>query len=228
VTASGNPGCTISTPAIPGLLRYTSTASQFGGAARAAVGGAADIALRVASPPPCAYAAGANPACQAIFALATPPANPAWGAPFGALATTPRPGPSPGRYFVTVTPLGLITGITSTGIGPGLAFPATSYGAPWTTGRVTISVTAAVPPQTFVFSGFDARSGSQGIGSLSLVSGGVTLSALGGAGGQRGWLNLFVGPVTSTVPVLPAYGTVALAGLTALGAAWGLGRRRRR
>ena len=225
VTENGNPGCAIATPAIPGSLTYTATGAQFGGPAQANTGGSANVALRVASGAPCAYGAGANPLCQVIFALATPAPSAAAGQPFGFFNQTAGGTPATGRYYATITTLGAVTGITATGLGPGVPNPATSYGGPWTTGRLTVSQPAATPAELFVLSGSDGRAGATATGSISLVAGAVSARALSGPNANRGWLNLTVGSSIGSVPVLPAYGVAALVGLTALTGAYALRRR---
>jgi hypothetical protein len=184
------------------------------------MGGTANVALRVAASAPCAYAGGANPACQAIFAPATPPAMFGAGNAFGFSTQAAGAAPSPGRYYVTVNPLGTIVGITATGLGPGLPNPATSWGGPWTTGMLTVSQPASVPPGIFVLSGTDARVPPLGTGSISLVSGAISVRGLSGPNANRGWLNLSVGPVLSHVPVMPVAAMIALIAAIAVSGAF--------
>jgi MYXO-CTERM domain-containing protein len=225
VTPAGNPGCT--NPAngtINGLMRYTRTTNQFGGPAQGAAGGAANVGLRVAAGAPCAYAGGVNPGCQVIFALATPNPTGAQGGAFGFINGTAGAAPATGRFHMTVQANGVITGITPTGLGPGLANPATSYGAPWTTGMLTVSVTANVGPnpEVFVMSGADNR--VNGVGTISMVSGSVSDRGTSGPNANRGWLNLNVGP-SGTVPAMSVSGYAAAAGLIVLAGAFALRRR---
>ena len=109
VTPVGNPGCTggLGFPnggSIPGGLRYTALTtrmqgnSQFGGNARAAVTGSADVALRGGlSPAPCSGAS-----CIAVFALASPAGTGAQGGAWNAPANTAGAAPSPGVAIVTI------------------------------------------------------------------------------------------------------------------------------
>jgi MYXO-CTERM domain-containing protein len=130
-------------------------------------------------------------------------------------------GPVP---HATVQANGVITGITPTGLGPGIANPATSYGAPWTTGMLTVSVTANVGPNpsVFVMSGADNR--VNGVGTISMVSGSVSDRGTSGPNANRGWLNLNVGP-SGTVPAMSVSGYAAAAGLIVLAGAFALRRR---
>ncbi|MGH0030251.1 MAG: hypothetical protein ACQGVC_10700 [Myxococcota bacterium] len=218
---------------INGLMRYTATKNQFGGPARANAGGSADVAVKGGSPAPCTAGVGGsvNPACVAAMALATPSPTGAQGAPFGVVIGTAGSAPSPGVIFITVTAAGAITG---TGgftpmSSPGLPNPATSYGAPWTTGMLTVSVTAnAGPtPEIFIMSGSDARA-VNGRGALSLVSGSVSARTLTGPNANRGWLNLQIGPpVGAHVPVMPIAGLAAFGALAALTGGVALRKRNR-
>jgi hypothetical protein len=92
-----------------------------------------------------------------------------------------------------------------------------SKGFPWTTGTVTISVSAALPPEIFFLSGSDER--VAGVGNISLVSGGVTQRALTGSDATLGWLSL-------TLPE-PDAALGAAAALAALALCHGCVRRRR-
>lgn len=216
---------------VTGLLRYTATKSQFGGPARAGIGGSADVALRASGPAPCAYAGGTDPACVAWMARSTPAPTGPDGAPFGVIVTRTGMAPATGRLYVTVTSRGEIQAATPTPQHlPGAPNPATSYGGPWTTGRLTVSLTnnIGVSPSIFVLSGSDARA-ANGAGALSLVSGSVTARKLLGPRAKRGWLNLQIGPPTgAVVPGLPLAALVALAASTALSGGYALRRGSRR
>lgn len=210
VTATGNPGCAGpgAGSGINGLLRYTSTANQFGGPARGFAGGSADVALNPGVPTvPCDYAV--NPGCQVIFALATPAGTGAQGATFNAKVSTSGAAPSPGLFNAVIGAGGAIASVTPTGIAPGLPNPATSYGAPWTTGMLTVQNTAAFgSPETFVLSGSDNR--VSGVGTISLVAGSTSDRGISGPNANRGWLTITIGDVTGT-PALSTWGIGALA-----------------
>ena len=216
VTPAGNPAC--AGPGAPGnvvngLMRYTKTAAQFGGPAQNAVSGTANVAIGTASPP-CTN-------CVALFARANPAPAGAEGAPFGFFNVLPASTPSPsGLAIVNANANGTITAVISPSLGPGLANPGTSFGGPWTTGMLTVSVTAhsGLITEVFIFSGMDSR--IDGVGSISLVSGAVGTRSLHGPNAHRGWLNLTVGapavPAVSRPVLAAAFGLLILAGVHAL------------
>jgi hypothetical protein len=224
VTPTGNPSCAGGT-AGTGLLRYTATAHQFGGAAQAGVGfpgvNGGDVAIRVASGAPC----NGPPDCKAAFFNIQPASVGAGGGAFGFTNMTTPTVASPGSFFATIGALGTVNAVTTVGIGPGLTNAGTSWGGPFTTGMVTASNPSATPPEKLTLTGGDLRASGDGTGMLSLVSGGFSQRQRTGPNANRGWLNLTIGPVISHVPVMPAYGVAALVGLTALSGAYVLRRR---
>jgi hypothetical protein len=207
VLPSGNPLCSgpgASANVIHGLMRYTRTANQFGGPAQPAFTGTVNVAVRGGAGAPC----NGPPSCVVAMALSTPPPLGAWGAPFGVSAQMPHPAPNPGAYFGTVNTWGTVLNL-GTVLGAGLANASTAFGGPWTTGRVTVSVTSTAMGgfQKFTLTGSDNRVG--GVGSISLVSGAIVYRALTGPEAARGHLTLEI----SALPPRPVPG---LAG-------WGLG-----
>ncbi|MGH0032995.1 MAG: hypothetical protein ACQGVC_24650 [Myxococcota bacterium] len=200
ITPAGS-GC-LAPPLAPGVVRYTRTTNQFGGAARSLVQGPATWVARVGSLPPCA-----GPGCVgSLIPIAQPGV---WGAAFGVSGFAPNPAFSPGVFSMTVSTAGLVLA-TGTPLGPGGANPVASFAGPWTTGRVTVSQPSAIGGgQIFIFTGSDARSAG-GQGTLSLVSGGIVTSAAGGPAGTRGWLNLTVLPEPEVGPGA-ALGALAIA-----------------
>lgn len=233
VTATGNPGCSSAsasggpgTPQHPvaGFMKYTATGAQFGGAMRGNGGGTADVAIPAAVPSPalpCDHALPTGPngaPCRIIFALATPAGTGVVGGPFGAAVTSAgAPPPAPGGLRNgKVGGGGTVLSVTSPGIGAGIANPATSFGGPWTTGNLTVSQSAAVgSPEVFVISGTDNR--VNGIGTISLVAGGLSARTLTGPNANRGWLNLTVGGDT---PGLSSWGIGFLAMLLTGAGVW--------
>jgi hypothetical protein len=198
-------------------MRYTKTAAQFGGPAQNAVSGTANIAMFTATAP-CTN-------CLAVFARVDPAPAGAQGAPFGFFNVLPASTPSPsGLAIVNANANGTITAVISPSLGPGLPDSGTSFGGPWTTGMLTISVTNVTPPEIFIFSGMDSR--VNGVGSISLVSGAIGTRSLSGPNAHRGWLNLTVG-----APAVPAVSLPVLAvafGLLILSSVHALRRRRAR
>jgi len=205
---------------VKGLLRYTATGAQFGGAngPGGGIGGSANLAIRVgiASPP--------GPV-TAIFAFATPAPTRATGAAFGFNNVNPlaAPGAASGVGLFTAGFAGTLTNVIASGLGAGLPNTATSWGGPWTTGMLTISQPGTVPPEVFVLSGSDAR--ISGIGRISLVAGALSTRTLSGSSANRGWLNFTVGP-DPNVPALPLSGLVTAFGLLTVAGGYALRRAR--
>jgi hypothetical protein len=220
---TGGPG----TPQHPiaGFMKYTATGAQFGGGMRGNGGGSADVAINlgaVPSPPlPCDHAAPAGPGgapCQVIFALATPAGTGVVGGPFGAMVSSPgAPPPAPGGLRnAKIAANGQVQSVTSPGLGAGLANPATSFGGPWTTDMVTVVQSAAQgTPETFTLTGSDNR--VNGVGTISLVAGGLSARGVSGPNANRGWLNLTVGGDT---PGLSGWGVGVLAMLLGSAGVW--------
>jgi len=220
VTPTGNPACT--GPGAPGnvvngLMRYTKTAAQFGGPAQNAVSGTANIAIFTATAP-CT-------GCLAVFAQVNPAPASAKGAPFGFFNVLPASTPSPsGLAIVNANANGTIAAVISPSLGPGIPDSGTSFGGPWTTGMLTVSVTANLgpSPEIFIFSGMDSR--VSGVGNISLVSGAIGTRSLSGPNAHRGWLNLTVG--APAVPAVSPPGLAAAVGLLLLSSVYALRRRR--
>lgn len=231
ITPSGNPACTDPGTGAPGLhaidgfLKYTKTANQFGGPIRGNAGGTADVGLKgpVPSPPlPCDHAQPAGPGgspCVVAFALATPRPTGEIGGPFKtAGATTAGAGPpAPGGLRnAKVAANGEVLSVTSPGIGPGLANPATNFGGPYTTGMVTINQSGALAsPEVFVATGSDNR--VNGIGTISLVAGGLSDRALSGPNANRAWLNF---TVAGDTPGLSSWGVGLVAVMLGSAGVW--------
>jgi hypothetical protein len=111
----------------------------------------------------------------------------------------------------------------------GLANPVTSVGGPWTTGKITVSQTQALAgAEIFVLSGDDQR--VSGVGSISLVGGGLSKRAISGPHGNRGWMNLIIGSALPSlpVPITSVPGVVALIGLMSLAGGYAVRRRNRK
>lgn len=188
VVPAGNPGCVTPNagPSAHGRLRYTKTANQFGGPAQPFLGGTANVAFAGAAAP----CAGAG--CLFGIARNDPPGTLAIGGPFGFSAMDPGAPNAPGYFTGTVSLGGLVANPVPTGmLNPFPASPFSSFGGPWTTGMLTISVTMPMV-SVFVITGSDARSPS-GAGNLSLVAGSLSrrTMTLGSRAGVA-WLNLAV------------------------------------
>jgi hypothetical protein len=225
------PTCTNpNTKGLAGMLTYKKTAAQFGGPAQAQLGGAKATIWAVAgtSPPPCKHAifGGVGTQCRAIVAYASVAPLVAAGGPFGYQnATTPVQKPM-NFYYVSANSNGTI-GLKAPVATVPFVNSATSYGAPWTTGQLTIQQTAAAgTPETFTITGSDAR--VAGIGNISLVSGSVSQRAASGPNANRGWLNLSVSLKAAPLPSISSWGFASLAFLLLGIAAAGMELARRR
>ena len=162
--------------------------------------------------------------CIYIMVLANPNST-ATGRPgsaFGGSGMIPgSPVPS-GVLQVNIDAAGMIISATPTpAMNPGISNPGTSAGGPWTTGMLTVSVTAALAgAEVFVLSGADSR--ASGVGSISLVSGGMSNRGISGPNANRGWLNLVVGSPLGEVPSISAPGVALLVTLLSLGTGYAL------
>jgi hypothetical protein len=216
VGTGGGFGCaTVNAGIIPGWMRYTATAAQFGGPGQGSLTGYADIAARVAGTPPGVV--------TAIFARATPHPVVAAGGAFYWMNSTAGAGfPPPNGVGVFNATAGgsLVTTLGQHPTAFGLPNPATSWAGPWTTGMISVTNTTA--SETFTLSGSDARTVS-GIGSISLVSAAISARGLSGPNANRGWLNLQIG--AQAVPALSLPGLAAAFGLLALAGGYVLRRR---
>jgi hypothetical protein len=229
VTPTGDPAC--ATPAagptaLAGLMIYTATGAQFGGAMDGRVYGGADVALYGGqSIPPCS-----GSMCRAFMALASPNSTGTGGIgnAFGGTGMSPGAAPPLGALSVTVLANGIILGATPTALsGNGLPNAASSAGAPWTTGMVTISVTAALGgAEIFAITGSDAR--VSGVGAISLVAGSVSNRSLSGPNANRGWLNLSIGSPLGALPSMSGPGIAALVGLMSLAGGYAMRQRNRK
>lgn len=86
----------------------------------------------------------------------------------------------------------------------------TSSGFPWTTGRVVISrPTPLGSAEVFTLTGLDAR--SNGVGTLSLVSGSLADRTINGPEANRGWMRLVLPEPSGSLSC-----AAALAGLLSL------------
>lgn len=227
-TPAGNPNCAGpgAGSGINGRLTYTKTKNQFGGTMRSATTGAsADVAINGGSIP---VKSSSQTNVLALFAFASPVGTGAGGGPFGTIGSTNPGVPNPsGSARVKISPKGLIKNVTLSNQGPGLGNTALSYGGPWTTGRLTISVTvnAGPVPEIFVIEGHDGR--VAGAGALSMVSGSISDRPASGANGNRGWVNWHIGHAfkAPATPAIPVAGLAAVGGLLALAGGYVLRRR---
>jgi hypothetical protein len=223
--AGGRTGAPIATfYGPPGtFIRYVKTAAQFGGPAQTQLLPATPIRLWLnpGAMLPCKHPTfgGANASCIAPLVALKPGTRAAIGAKVGFTTMTPGgpPPKSPNIVAISVpNTTGLIAkslGVKKTGT---ITNAATSFGFPWTTGRITISASGALGSQErFTITGKDSR--VSGAGRISLVSGALSVRKLTGTNASRGWLRL------NLPEPAPAIG--AGAALAALAICHGLARR---
>jgi hypothetical protein len=250
-TASFNPGCdapdafgftqatttagamSVTAPLSNGLVRYTATKNQFGGANGGRTSGTAMVFFNAGGLAvgdlPCTIAK--NPLCiVAISQVVTGSgARGVNGGIFGAKATNAAFMTATGVFTANIGGNGTINAVgvaVKDSMGVPLPFTgqaATSWGFPGTTGRLTISVTqnadAPTEVETFTRTGGDNRTaGGEGI--VVLVGGAVSSRSISGPNGNRGWATYNV-PEPSTI-------LAASAGLFALLGCHQLARRRNR
>jgi hypothetical protein len=232
VPPGGNPGCASpgAGPGILGRAKYVATSNQFGGPVKSILKGqvtptysrGATGVLKGFGVPPCSN-------CMGIFFFATPGPQVAAGNVFNFKQTTPaRVPPFPSGYaFVGVTVGGLVTNVLGPAGKPGLTNKATSYGAPFTTGKIYVTNSSGptgTPVEKFTLSGADNR--VNGIGTISLVAGGVSARTLSKGNANRGWLNLTI-EEWRPGPTMALPGLAALVGLVALAGGYALRRQNR-
>jgi hypothetical protein len=234
----GNPiGSPCTNPTNPGntvqaSIKYQKTSNKFGGVLQSNVGGTVQLwlnagfagtALPCDGVPPGTMTPAPTPTCRgalsAIVPAPTGVVGGAWGNAYsnGAVAAPPI-------YNVKVSVGGVVTS-TGTFLGN---LPAgnnvKSFGAPFTTGIVKVSAPLAKgpgpgtpSPEVFTISGSDNR--VNGIGTISLVAGGVSNRLLSGDNANRNWLNYNVG-ATLAVPAVSNTGLVVLVLLFGLSTTW--------
>jgi len=230
VTDGNNPGCPggiNSHSVVNGIMIYTKTANQFGGPGQTRVGGFATVAFPLAAGAGVPASPSVLGTTSAIMAYANPGTVGAGGGPFGFVQGTtgaPPLNPLGAGVFKVLSNGELKTKTTNIPIN-GLTNPGTEYGAPWTTGMVTVQVTkVAGLPETFMLTGSDMRVNGQG--SISLVAGSVAYRALSKGNANRAWTNLEIGPLNQT-PSMSSHGLAAVFGLLALAGGYVADRRRR-
>ncbi len=187
-------------PAVSAFVRYTATSNQFGGPA---------YQRQVMSPNWIGQINFNDPVFQwdltDLAQTSVPKIFPtlpqnlvqpqAWGGPFRGL--TQRAGAPPGNRvsgFLTafgaaqVGPTTFM--VTAAGAGQGLAQTSTSWGAPWTTGKITVKwITVQGSTSQFTHTGNDQRV-SNGEGGLNLIAGSIAFRTVNKAGANRHFVTL--------------------------------------
>jgi hypothetical protein len=172
--------------------------------------------------PPCTHpfflgGVGGNPACAAALLKAIPAPTGVIGAT-ALFTTTTAGGALPGKNVAIVkatgTPKGTIKAAllaaTNTAVPTNMVTGSTGFF--WTTGRLALHATGAVgTPEHWVISGSDMRTAG-GAGTVSLVSGSLSLRMSSGPNANRGWVVL----VLSDPDKVPSISEVGLAVLVVL------------
>jgi hypothetical protein len=247
-TASGNPGCDapdafgfsttttngqtgVTQPLSNGLVRYTATKNQFGGAGRGRTLGTAMIFFNAGGLAvgnlPCTI--GTQPLCIVGISTTHPSSAPIIGGILAEKVTNPAFTTSTGVFTANIGGNGTINSVGAAvkdSMGNPLPFTGqagTSWGFPGTTGKLTISVTqnqdAPTVLETFTRTGGDNRTaGGEGI--VVLVGGAVSSRSISGPNANRSW-------ATYNVPE-PSVIFAASAGIFALLGCHQLMRRRNR
>ncbi len=222
-TASFNPGClgpattAMGGPTpVNGLVRFTATRNQFGGPALARRSGWARAYFNIGGLVPASLPCSGGLGCQVGVSSIQPPATAIWGARF---ASPPMLQASfmnsPGVFTATLGENGTILALGNPVTSNGQPIPFTnqsamSWGVPWTTGRLTISVPGGLSgPEVFVRTGVDGRNAA-GSGIVTLVSGSLSSRPISGPNGNRAWLTLKI-----PEPRVGLGALVAMAGLVA-------------
>jgi hypothetical protein len=229
VPPGGNPGCPggAANANPTGQMIYMATGNQFGGPLQGRLFGTADVALNLNG-----HTQG-SPVTGAIaqMALASPNATGTGGIgnPFGGRGTSSGPAPNPGRFTIlSGTTSGRISGVVVTGSAlPGQVNGSSGGGGPWTTGVLMVRQSAALgTPESFTLTGSDGR--VSGVGTISLVAGQLSNRQFSGPNGNRGWLNLTIGPAIGALPSMSGPGIAALVGLMSLAGGYAMRKRNRK
>jgi len=222
----GNPGCASGLagphPSVKGIMIYTATSNQFGGPMSGRVYGNANVAFLGTQPAPCT-------GCLALFGGNTPDSTGigAAGNAFGPGSTGGAVTLSPGRISGTISAGGLISNamVTASSL-PGVPNPGTNFAGPFTTGMLTIIQPLALGGiQAFTLTGSDNR--VSGVGSISLVAGGLSNRFISGPGTARSWSNLTIGAPLGALPSMNGVGAAALIGLMSVAGGYAMHRRRK-
>jgi len=224
-----------------GRVKYTATSNQFGGPFEALVGaagskGGASVVLMLPGGfagvgVGCAHPAvgapnatqNADTGCVGIFSPIAVDTHAVAGRPIGP-ATSNFPPAIPGNIRpMAITANGNVTRVlpTAAGTGPVNNVEA-SWGFPYTTGIVNVTAADALgSAEKFTLSGGDSR--VDGVGSISMVSGGLSDRTLSGSNANRAWLNYTV-PGGAPAPSISNGGLVLLSALMLGATLWMLRR----
>jgi hypothetical protein len=197
------------------IVRYKKTIAQFGGPLHTRIHAISPVRqfINLGHQPPCKHPVflGTDPLCRALLIDAQPGSIAALGAKVGFTVMTPgAPAMSPNAVALSIpNTSGLVAKSASLGKTGTFTNKATSAGLPWTTGRVIVSSPEALGYyERFTLTGKDSR--MSGIGTISLVSGGLANRTVSGPNGTRAWLRLTVPEPDSAVGSVVALAVLAL------------------
>jgi len=207
---TGAPNVTFTGPNAGSVVRYQKTVAQFGGPLQTRLGAVTPIRefAFLGHKLPCKHPTfgGIDFTCQAQLIAFSPGSLAVFGAPAGFTAMTSAPAPmSPNIIDASIpAPSFLIAKSASAVMSGVLTDHATSAGFPWTTGRVVVSQPSALGVfEKFTITGMDSR--QMGLGTISLVSGALSVRKYSGPNANRGWLRLTVpepGPMLGAMAAL--------------------------
>jgi hypothetical protein len=224
-----------------GRVRYQATSNQFGGPFEALVGaagskGGASVVLMIPDGFAVAGQGCAHPAvgapnatqtpdtkCVGVFSPIAVDTHAVAGRPIGPPASNFPPAIPGNIRPMAITLAGAVTRVLPTpgGTGPVNNVEA-SWGFPYTTGIVQVSADDALgSAEAFTLTGSDNR--VDGIGTISLVSGGLSDRTLSGSNANRAWLNYTI-PGGAPAPSISNGGLVLLSALMLGATLWMLRR----
>ena len=222
--AGGRTGPPIATYLIgKAAIQYTKTVAQFGGPMQTRLAPVTPPRKFVyLGNPPCKHPAfgGLDVTCDAQLLAWSPGPLAVFGAPVGFTQMTSAPPPmSPNLVHASIPSPDLLIAKSASAAMTGVATDhATSWGFPWTTGRVIVSQSVAIGGyEVFTITGKDSR--VNGFGTISLVSGALSTRKFSGPNANRAWMRI-------TMPE-PGAAISAVAALAVLGLCQGAARRRR-
>jgi hypothetical protein len=180
--------------AINGLVRFTRTSNQFGGIGSIRKLGTAKNYINKDG---LALTALPCTGCEFYISEIVPVTLDVGGGEFGGTAMNPAFQTPTGVYTGTVGFNGSIIGvgnaITISGVGiPFTGATTSSVGFPWTTGRITISITdvlPGMPPEIFIRTGIDARD-ANGNGVIALNTGSMSVRSISNGHANRIWMTV--------------------------------------
>ncbi|MCZ6538335.1 MAG: hypothetical protein O6922_00720 [Chloroflexi bacterium] len=187
-------GVTVGGAGVNGIVRFTKTKNQFGGTSTGRTLGTAQVYFNVNNLTlgnlPCN--GGTNPACAFGISTVIPGTTGVAGGPFGGTVNNLSFMKTPGIFTGSIGFNGSILSVgAATPLGlPFTGQPATSVGFPLTTGRITISVTDALPvTEKFIRTGTDARD-ADGNGVVALNTGNMSARTTSRGNSNRTWVTL--------------------------------------